>query len=47
MSDTIMMRAIGHVRGGRPEPVDDSWDAMTARIALDPAQFAADARGGA
>jgi len=43
MSDTILMRAIGHVRGGRSEPIDDAWDTVTSRIALDPAQFAADA----
>ncbi len=43
MSDTIAMRAIGHVRGGRAEPIDDAWDAVTAQIVLDPAQFRADA----
>src|ERR1700742_3505065 len=43
MSDTIPMHAIGHVRGGRAEPIDDAWDAVTARIELDPAQFKADA----
>ena len=43
MSDTIVMRAIGHVRGGRAEPIDDAWDAVTAQIALDPAQFGLDA----
>jgi tRNA (Thr-GGU) A37 N-methylase len=43
MPDTIAMRVIGHVRGGRSEPIDDAWDAVTARIELDPAQFKADA----
>jgi tRNA-Thr(GGU) m(6)t(6)A37 methyltransferase TsaA len=37
------MVAIGHVRGGRSEPIDDAWDAVTARIALDPDQFKPDA----
>ena len=43
MSDIITLRAIGHVRGGRSEPIDDDWDAVESVIALDPAQFAADA----
>lgn len=43
MSDTIVMKAIGYVRDGRSEPIDDAWDAVTARIALDPAQFRPDA----
>ena len=43
MPDTIPMRAIGHVRGGRSEPIDDAWDLITAQIELDPAQFKADA----
>lgn len=30
------MTAIGHVRGGRAEAEDDGWDAVTARIVLDP-----------
>jgi len=37
------MVAIGHVRGGRSEPIDDAWDAVKAQIALDPAQFKPDA----
>jgi tRNA (Thr-GGU) A37 N-methylase len=43
MPDTIVMRAIGHVCGGRVEPIDDAWDTVTARIELDPAQFKPDA----
>ena len=43
MSDTIAMRAIGHVRGGRSEPIDDAWDLVTAQIDLDPSQFKPDA----
>ncbi len=34
---------IGFVRGGRAEPVDDAWDAVTAEIVLDPAQLGPDA----
>jgi len=43
MSDTIQIRAIGHVRGGRKEPIDDAWDSIECVIALDAAQFDADA----
>ena len=42
-SKTISLTPIGHVRGGRADPTDDAWDAVTARIKLDPAQFKADA----
>ncbi|WP_372491063.1 TrmO family methyltransferase domain-containing protein [Falsiroseomonas oryziterrae] len=34
---------IGHVRGGRAEPVDDAWDGVEAEIVLDPAQLGPDA----
>ena len=34
---------IGHVRGGRAEPVDDGWDAVEAAIELDAAQLGPDA----
>ncbi|HEX3809696.1 MAG TPA: SAM-dependent methyltransferase [Rhizomicrobium sp.] len=40
---TIAMNAIGFVRGGRDEPIDDNWDTVEADIVLDPAQFGADA----
>ena len=43
MADTIAMRPIGFVKGGRYEPIDDAWDAVEARIELDPAQFKPDA----
>jgi tRNA (adenine37-N6)-methyltransferase len=43
MPDVIEVRAIGHVRGGRSEPIDDAWDAVTAQIAFDHAQFGPDA----
>ncbi len=29
------VRPIGHVRGGRDQPIDDNWDAVAARIELD------------
>ena len=35
----IVLRAIGYVRGGRTEPTDDGWDAVTATIELDPERF--------
>jgi hypothetical protein len=31
--------AIGHVVGGRPTPVDDDWDSVTASIRLDATRF--------
>jgi tRNA-Thr(GGU) m(6)t(6)A37 methyltransferase TsaA len=43
---TISMRPIGQVRGGRAEAIDDDWNAVEAAIDLDPAQFAADATAG-
>jgi tRNA (Thr-GGU) A37 N-methylase len=46
MTDTIAMRPIGFVKGGRSEPVDDAWDSVEARIALNPAQFRPDAAAG-
>ncbi len=30
------LRPVGFVRGGRTEPIDDGWDAVTATIALNP-----------
>ena len=46
MSNTIEMRPIGFVRGGRAEPVDDAWDAVEARIELDATQLGPDAAAG-
>ena len=40
-TQTIALTPIGHVRGGRAEPIDDNWDTVEAEIALDPAQFGA------
>lgn len=39
----ILMKPIGIVRSARAEPIDDDWDAVEARIELDPALFAPDA----
>ena len=39
MSETILLKAIGHVRGGRSEAIDDDWDSVEAVIELDAAQF--------
>jgi tRNA-Thr(GGU) m(6)t(6)A37 methyltransferase TsaA len=39
------LRPIGFVRGGRAEPVDDGWDAVTAEIELTPG-FGAEALAG-
>jgi tRNA (adenine37-N6)-methyltransferase len=43
MSDPIVLKPIGFVRGGRSEAIDDDWDGVEATIELDPAQFAPDA----
>jgi len=36
---TFAIEAVGHVRGGRAEAVDDDWGPIRARIELDPARF--------
>jgi tRNA (Thr-GGU) A37 N-methylase len=41
--ETYTMTAIGHVVGGRCEPIDDDWGEVEAGIALDPEQFGPDA----
>ena len=38
--------AIGRVRGGRADPIDDDWGASRSTIALDPEQFGAEALAG-
>lgn len=40
------IEAIGHVRGGRIDPVDDDWGQSRSTIELDPAQFVPDALAG-
>lgn len=37
---------IGHVRGGRIEPIDDNWDTETATIELDPTQWSPESLAG-
>ena len=44
-AERFTLRPIGHVRGGRAEPIDDGWDAVTATIALTPG-FSAEALAG-
>jgi tRNA (adenine37-N6)-methyltransferase len=39
----LTLKAIGFVRGGRTEVVDDDWDAVQAEIVLDSEQFTAEA----
>ncbi len=46
MSNPIEMIPIGHVRSARHEAIDDAWDAVATRIALDPARLAPDATAG-
>jgi tRNA-Thr(GGU) m(6)t(6)A37 methyltransferase TsaA len=46
MTDAIAMHPIGHVRGGRNQPIDDAWDSVEARIELDPIRFKPDAAAG-
>jgi tRNA (Thr-GGU) A37 N-methylase len=42
----IHLRAIGAVRGGREQPVDDDWGRSRARLELDPSQFTPEALSG-
>ena len=42
----IVMEAVGVVRGGRAEAIDDDWGKSHARIELDAAQFTPDALAG-
>ena len=39
----LTLKAIGFVRGGRTEVVDDDWDAVRAEIHLDTVQFSDEA----
>lgn len=43
MSDTITLKPIGHVRGGRRDAIDDGWDRELASIELDASRFTEDA----
>ena len=40
---TFTIKAVGHVRGGRAEAIDDDWGPSRARIELDPERFEPDA----
>lgn len=42
----FMIAPVGHVRGGRDQPIDDDWGQSRARIALDPARFGPEALAG-
>ncbi len=42
----FVVEAIGHVRGGRAEAVDDDWGRSRAAIALDPGKFGPEALAG-
>jgi tRNA (adenine37-N6)-methyltransferase len=41
--DSYTLIPIGHVAGGRSEPIDDDWGASRATIGLDPQRFTPDA----
>lgn len=43
---TYTVEPIGHVRGGRADPVDDDWGNSRSIIELDAAHFGADALAG-
>ncbi len=42
----ILMNPVGYVHATRATPADDGWDAIAARIELDPAHFGPDALAG-
>ena len=44
--NSITLVPIARVEGERKEPIDDQWDSVQSTIALDPAQFKADALAG-
>jgi tRNA (adenine37-N6)-methyltransferase len=46
MLGEVALRPVGRVMGGRSQPDDDSWDSVEAAIALDEAQFGAEALAG-
>lgn len=43
MTDSIAMRPIGRVEGGRAEIYEDHWAAVVSRLVLDPAEVDPDA----
>jgi tRNA-Thr(GGU) m(6)t(6)A37 methyltransferase TsaA len=44
--EQFTVQAIGHVRGGRTEPIDDDWGAVEAAIELDGERFTRDVVAG-
>jgi len=44
--DIIAVRALGHVRSPRAEPIDDAWDSVRSRIELDGSVLGPDAAAG-
>ena len=40
---SYVLEAVGHVRGGRDQPIDDDWGRSRAAIELDPDRFTPDA----
>jgi tRNA-Thr(GGU) m(6)t(6)A37 methyltransferase TsaA len=45
MADEVVVRPIGKIVGGRTEPIDDDWGAVTATVVLDD-RFPEDALAG-
>ena len=43
---TFAVEAVGHVRGGRDQPIDDDWGDSRARIELDATRFGPEALAG-
>lgn len=43
---TYTIEAVGRVRGGRSDPIDDDWGQRHCVIELDPAEFGFDALAG-
>ena len=43
---TYTIEAVGHVHGGRADPIDDDWGHRRSSIELDPAEFGSDALAG-
>ena len=43
---SIQIQPVGHVRGGRDQPIDDDWGHSRARIELDAGRFGPDALAG-
>jgi tRNA-Thr(GGU) m(6)t(6)A37 methyltransferase TsaA len=44
--ESFTLQAIGHVRGGRAEAIDDDWGAVAAAIELDATRFTPDVVAG-